>query len=188
MEIILVRHGKTTANQKRIYSNDDVRLSEEGKLELKKTAEILKKYKFDKVYLSELARTKESYDHLNIDMDFIKDSRINEFDFGVLKGHSYTKPEFSEIFDAWFKNPDYYRIPEGESLEDLFIRCKKFYNELLLNNEDVLLVSHNGPIRALISIALDAKDIYHRLVIDNASVSVIQVKEGYSLLKSFNMK
>ena len=56
--LILVRHGQSESNLKHIFCGQtDVKLTEKGHAQAKKTAEyIIKNYKIDKIYSSDLQR------------------------------------------------------------------------------------------------------------------------------------
>lgn len=57
-----------------------------------------------------------------------------------------THPEFWKNYFSFSKDV---RFPEGETGEEVKERQKDLLDELLQNNEDVLLISHEGYIRLL---------------------------------------
>ena len=61
IKLILVRHGKTTCNEKGVLSGlTDSVLSETGKLQSQKIADYLKYTNIDKIYTTPFKRTKET--------------------------------------------------------------------------------------------------------------------------------
>ena len=79
MDIIMIRHGETEDNVSKVFSRDDTKLSEIGKEQIKRTRELLKDFKFDKVYYSPLERTKETLGILGL--EGIPNTRDQFWDF-----------------------------------------------------------------------------------------------------------
>lgn len=189
MDIILIRHGETTANINRCFSEDNTVLTELGKEQMIKASSKLTKYSYDKIIISELNRTNESLNIMNLPYSKIEvDKRVNEFNFGVLKGYSVTNSQnkFDDIFNEWYKNPLNYIIPEGESQIMLLERVRSLYNELIENGESVLIITHDGVIRAFLCALFDTADIYFKLKSENGSITIIRHEDGYSRLYKYN--
>jgi 2,3-bisphosphoglycerate-dependent phosphoglycerate mutase len=104
-----------------------------------------------------------------IDIRIIEDSRINERDYGELKGKN--KQETMEIYgqEQFLKWRRGYkdRPPGGESLYDVEIRVKDFLEATLKPalkaGEDVLIVAHGNSLRALVKIldSISDEDVIH---------------------------
>ncbi|MCL5432941.1 MAG: histidine phosphatase family protein, partial [Patescibacteria group bacterium] len=59
--LILVRHGESEWNAKGLWTGlTDISLSENGRMEAKRCADLLKNNKIDKAYTSPLSRSKET--------------------------------------------------------------------------------------------------------------------------------
>ncbi len=92
MKIIIVRHGESLGNLKKIVSSTlpGVDLSDNGVEQVKQTgAEISSKYSFDKVYASPFMRTMHTAEILNSFIqkeNIIPDLRIGEMFFGLYDG------------------------------------------------------------------------------------------------------
>ena len=89
MDIILIRHGETEANIKKVFSTLDVKLSDRGKEQILKSKEYIQSLNFDKVYVSPLDRAVETMKLLDLNGQ-IEDS-IKEISFGILEGKSYVE-------------------------------------------------------------------------------------------------
>ena len=92
IKLILVRHGKTTSNEKGVLSGlTDSALSETGKLQSQKIADYLKYTNIDKIYTTPFKRTKETIEKLaetkNIKVE--ESSQLNEINFGDFEGLSF---------------------------------------------------------------------------------------------------
>lgn len=189
MDIILVRHGETEDNIKLIFSNNDTRLTEQGIMQMKNTAVNLKKYEYSKVIISEYFRTKQSLDCMNLgNVDCVIDKRVNEFNFGVLKGASINgaQEKYKSVFSDWYKDPHNFVLPNGESQKMLLERVSALYDELIRKNESVLIITHDGVIRSFICALFETKEIYFKLKSDNGSISIIRHEDGYSRLYKYN--
>ena len=94
--IIIIRHGKTTANQLGLFTGwEDVPLAAEGRAEAKKAGELLRRHgiELDVVYTSWLSRAIETAWMVLTELDslwipLVKSWRLNERHYGQLTGLS----------------------------------------------------------------------------------------------------
>lgn len=170
MRIILVRHGKTVANEKGVFESETLgELSETGKEQVKKLALRLKDEKIDCIYSSPIMRAaltaKEiAKFHLKTPFVFVEDLREGE-----------TKGFEGKLYSAI---PDWNNPPKGvESNEDLKKRAKRLIDKIYKKhqNDTILLVGHNGINRFLIHIITGQKreDIKQH----NTAVSIFEINE-----------
>lgn len=145
MELYIVRHGKTYWNeQKRTQGHVHNRLCKDGIEASKNTALKLKDVKFDYIFCSPLLRAKQTAKIINKyhNNKIIKDSRLIDIDQGYFTGVYYEKlsPELAQI--KLNKDKRY----GMESLHELYLRIKNFYDDLLknYNNKKILIVTHSG--------------------------------------------
>lgn len=157
MKIVLVRHGETEGNAKGLYEGKkEVSINENGRNQSKKLGNLLKDYKFFKVYCSPQKRCKET---LNIIMEtldckpeFIKyKDELKEIDFGLWEGLSYKEIErlFPRQWESFIKDYRGFSFPEGESFIDFYKRATEILN--LLEEGSYLILTHGGVIRAVLS-------------------------------------
>lgn len=65
MNVYLVRHGETEHNKrKNFYGKLDVGLNEKGEKQSYKVGELLKDVKFNKIYISDRKRTRETAERI----------------------------------------------------------------------------------------------------------------------------
>lgn len=150
--LILLRHGQTDWNLTRRYQGlTDIPLNTTGEEQAKKANELLKPYHIDVVYCSDLDRAKTTarlalkgifpYDQIHFDR------RMRERSFGAYEGGPYDKeflpPEYRAGMEA---DPENFKFPEGESLNELEKRAHEFYDEIIRKhpNETVLLIAHGS--------------------------------------------
>lgn len=145
MTIYLIRHGKTEANEKRLYcGRTDLPLSEKGKEELFRIHYEIKNARF---LTSGMKRTNETLRILFGDVPFEEDSRFQEVDFGSFEMHSYEQLKNMTEYQTWCTGDNEANIPpNGESGLHMKQRVMEAFSEI---KEDTVLVCHGGVIAAI---------------------------------------
>lgn len=181
MNLYFVRHGETEHNKNKCYyGRTNISITETGIIQSKKVLEILKDINFNKVYLSDMKRAEETADIItnNRGYNTIKDSRINERDFGVFEGKNYD--EIRELYpDEWklwcedWKNTS---PPKGESCVEVYSRVKDFMDDILKSNEEnILIVTHSGVIRSVYCYVLGSNiDFFWKFGSKNGDITVLK--------------
>ena len=159
-KLVCVRHGQSLWNKENKFTGwVDIDLSEQGKEEAKKAAELLKEYKFDMVFTSVLKR---AINTANIILEsnsskptILRDKALNERHYGELQG--LNKAEIGEKVGAeqlhiWRRSYDV-APPEGESLKDTQDRVIPYFESEILpmikSGKNVLISAHGNSLRAL---------------------------------------
>lgn len=142
IEIVLVRHGETKENVKRLcQGQSEGTLTENGVKQNELLAEKLKEFLFETIYTSPLNRaekTAKQISKFHANTPFVIDDRLKELNFGVLQGKPF--PKGASPFDAAF---------QGESFEEIKNRVKSFV-DFIKNKHDncaILVVSHGVTIK-----------------------------------------
>lgn len=133
MEIHIIRHGKTTANEKRLYCGQtDLPLSESGAEEIL----LLKNqiiYPFaDMFFTSGLLRTEQTLDIIygNVSRRAVPD--IAEYKFGLFEMKSYDELKEREDYQAWITDTTGdFQCPDGESKNQFENRVKNGYDRII---------------------------------------------------------
>jgi alpha-ribazole phosphatase len=179
---ILIRHGETIWNREsRYHGQSDIPLNEEGKKQAKKLSERLKDEKIDIVYSSDLQRAFETAKliakpHL-LDVNTVKEMR--ELSLGIWEGFTLEEiqQKWPREYAQWRENPHYVRPPGGETICELCNRVAVFLRKIAHNNKEknVAIVTHAGPIRALLSVILGLeKEKFWKFKISNTSLTVLE--------------
>jgi len=184
MDIVFVRHGKTKLNDLGCFiGNTDCDISEEGLKQAEKLKSYLGKISFDGVYVSPLKRAVQTAEVLI--KKYTLDDRLREMNFGVFEELSYEEIEqmYPDYLREW--NEDYrkYRIPEGESLEDVFNRVEDFLDDIKNRHERVLVVTHGGIIRCALSLVLSSRELFYKFKVDHGSVSIVEFDGDFGFIK-----
>ena len=144
MTIYLIRHGKTEANERRLYcGSTDLSLSNAGKAELKNLHYEIKNVRF---LTSGMKRTNETLQILFGDVPFEMESRFREVNFGIFEMRSYEDLKDTPPYQAWITGDNETNIPpQGESGTQMKQRVLAALSEI---REDTCVITHGGVIAA----------------------------------------
>jgi len=181
-KIIFVRHGMTDFPKDRLYCDDreDPVLNEHGVKQAQMAANMLADEQVDFIFSSPLKRammTAEAIAGKNR-LRLQTNSDLKERPFGIWDGMYFAAIErdFPGEYQAWKKNPDIF-VPEGgESIHALLARVKKAVDDIVLRHhgKTVVIVTHVGPIRVMVSHSLNMPlQGYRQLTIDYGSLTRI---------------
>jgi probable phosphoglycerate mutase len=193
---ILVRHGETAANREMRYigSRDDA-LTEQGRQQAQQLAAALLPLPITAIYASPRRRTRDTAQPLaeQLGLPIVVADELREQAFGAWEGMrraevlSYSS-EFAAQLHAWESDP-HAAPPGGESIAAMTARVVAFAEGMHQRHagQTVMLVSHVGPIKALIAVTLDASPaVVQRMFLDPATISVIDWSDTKRFLRLFN--
>ena len=145
MNVYLIRHGKTEANERRLYcGSTDLSLSESGAQELRSIAYDIQNVRF---LTSGMKRTNETLRILFGDVPYEEDCRFREVDFGAFEMHSYEELKDLPEYIAWCTGDNEANVPpQGESGMQMKQRVLEAFCEI---RKDTVLVCHGGVIAAI---------------------------------------
>ncbi len=194
IKLILVRHGTTICNEGGALSGlTDSKLSGKGKLQAIKIAQYLKDENIDKIYTTPFSRTKETVKELaeikNIQIE--ETNQLNEINFGDFEGLPFNaiKEKWPEEVEKMINKGFEYKYPNGESLVDTFTRVRSEVKKIISENDNstVLICSHGGTIRNIISYLLCDDYKHHwNFRIDNGSITEIEVENNFAVINKLN--
>lgn len=210
--IYFVRHAETYLNfYERLQGWSNAPLTSKGKLDARRSGKGIKDVKFDAVYTSDLARTRETAELIlneneatDPNMEIIAMPEFREKFFGFFEGEygdiahkeiaehlGYEKVDkmmtsISEIklMNA-YKELDPY--DDAEDFMEFWLRLEKGMLKLINRHRDtgdtILLVAHGGTIQSILNnLVLDLDDSSSLL---NASVSVSYYEDGLYHLEQY---
>jgi alpha-ribazole phosphatase len=158
----LVRHGATLWNsEQRFCGHSDIALSEQGNEQARWLTEFLRAVPIGTIYASDLLRARQtadviaqSHQHVSIQTS----DAWRELNFGAWEGLTYA--QIAERFPdqlAFFTDPLNASPPAGEAFSNLLQRVQTAFLALVHEaanqtdqHRDIVLVSHGGPLRALL--------------------------------------
>ena len=190
MKVYLIRHGQSETNLSgKRAGQSDVKLTEQGYKDALEARRKLLGIKFGRVFSSDLSRALETARTALPGVEPEKVSDIREIDVGKIAGH--TEAECVEMFgDLWTENyPKHnYAAFGGENIPMLKERVYRFmrFLETIENCENVAVFAHGGSIRSMLCYAFQADKEWNRFHTGNCGVSVLEYKDGYWSVWSFN--
>jgi 2,3-bisphosphoglycerate-dependent phosphoglycerate mutase len=161
-KLILVRHGKSEWNKIGLWTGQtDVELAPEGHEEAEKAGQLLFDIEIHRAHTSALKRTHQTLEGIlrslnRTDLNYQQTAFLNERHYGIHQGKNkweikeqIGEDEFTKIRRSWD-----HKIPEGETLKDVYDRVVPYYENNILpdlrSEMNVLVVAHGNSLRALI--------------------------------------
>lgn len=193
MRLIIVRHGHTDALEQGIVQGHRFgKLNQRGEEQAERVAKRLAKEPIDVVYSSDLDRAKATTAHIiayHPGVPVHYDPALRERSSGTYEGQAREK--FMTAQDQSGVHWHHWRPEGGESLEDLFARVKHWFIGLAGQHRGqiVLIVSHGGAIRSLLSLLFDGPEFKVNAAFshDNTGVTMVDVRDpSQPLLQQLN--
>lgn len=188
MEIYIIRHGETNWNvEGKIQGQTNSSLTQKGIDQARLTAEKLKNIFFTAMYSSDLERARKTAEMLasrHSRLEINEDVRLRERKFGYLEGigHEEFKTNHPDIYAKFRSNDPEYRIPEGESKNDLARRATDFFNDLVkrhAKDETMLVVTHGGIIDVFVRFILGIPyGSTRNFSLRNAAINIVQYNDN----------
>ena len=195
-QIIFLRHGQAKNNTERILSGrtPGVPLTDKGITQAQQTAELLEHMNISAIYSSPIQRAKHTAEivgkHNSIDVTI--DDRLIELDMG-----KFTNVPYDEIFTSHgnvfmkFYNGELEIAHNGvETFGDVKKRVASIVEEVIEKHpdENVVLVTHMDPIKAMLSTIVDLSPTnLFELIIANASLNLFREKDRKFSLSGINV-
>jgi probable phosphoglycerate mutase len=189
--IIFLRHGQAKNNIERILSGrtPGIPLTEKGIDQAEKAAKFLKHMNISAIYSSPIERARHTAEIVgqHNSLDVIIDDRLIELDMGKFTGVPY-----DEIFTSHgnvfmkFYNGELEIAHNGvETFSEVKKRILGIVDHVLENHPDqnVVLVTHMDPIKAMLSTVVDlTPENLFELIIANASLNIFrEYKRKFSI-------
>ena len=152
---ILLRHGRTRANDEYIYcGSTDLPLSEQGRaaLEQQRRQGGYPSLEGFRVYTSGMKRTEETLAVLYGDIAHDPAPDMREVDFGIFELHSYEELKDTEPYRKWCDGDNERNVPPGgESGAAMAGRVLRCFAALCAEEGDFCVITHGGPIACLMA-------------------------------------
>ena len=195
-QIIFLRHGQAKNNTERILAGrtEGVPLTDTGIKQAEHTAQLLADMNISAIYSSPIERAKHTAEiagkHNSLDVTI--DDRLNELDMGKFTGMPY-----DEIFKSHgnvfmkFYNGELEIAHNGvETFPDVKKRILGIVDHIIEKHpdENVLLVTHMDPIKAMLSTVIDLSPTnLFELIIANASLNIFREKDRKFSISGLNV-
>ncbi len=194
--IIFLRHGQATNNTKRILAGrtPGVPLTKTGIKQAKNIAKYLKPLNISKIYTSPVERAQKTAEIVakHNSVDYTIDNRLIEIDMGKFTGKPYDEIIASNgnVFLKFYQGETEIAHNGVETFAEVKKRVLDIIDFVTKEhpNQNVLLVTHMDPIKAMLSTVLDLKpQSLFELIIANASLTIIDQEQGKFSLSGINV-
>jgi alpha-ribazole phosphatase/probable phosphoglycerate mutase len=192
--LVLIRHADPSDDVRgRCFGSLDVPLAPRGERRARHVAAMLRRLPIAAVYSSpsrralETARPVAAVQRLTP----VEQDDISEINFGILEGLTFDEiaTAHQRLFQSWMRTPTDVRFPAGESYAELRRRVLAAVVTLRAahRGETFAVVSHGGPIRAILADVLQLPDdAVFRLDLRYGGVSIVDWIRDTPLVRLVN--
>jgi len=185
--IYVVRHAEARGNLDRIFHGQtDSDVTEKGLLQLEALAGYFKDIHLDAIYSSDLKRALTTAQYVNkyAGLEIHTDPRLREIHGGLWENVHFDElpVRFPESFRTWEQQPHLHKMPQGESMNDVYRRMVEAVTDIANahRGQDVAIVSHGAAIRTLrvFALGLPLSRLNDMLWCENTAVTIIDFDEN----------
>jgi len=195
--LVFIRHAHSTANDAGILSGQlpGISLSKKGKKQAELLVDRLGSSHFDSIRVSPMQRCEETIapwlksGYSRGLKSYEIDEALIEVDYGTWSGRKLSSLSREKMWKIIQEKPSAVQFPEGERIKAM---QKRALGSILQALEDKkngthLFVSHGDVLKAVVASLLKIRlDDFQSLVIDPASVTIIDFDGSKSRLLAFN--
>ncbi len=185
-QIIFLRHGQAKNNTERILAGrtEGVPLTDTGIKQAEHTAQLLEQMNISTIYSSPIQRAKHTAEIVgkHNSLDITIDDRLIELDMGKFTGMPYDKifNSHGNVFMKFYNGELEIAHNGVETFSDVKKRILGIVDHIIEKHpdENVLLVTHMDPIKAMLSTVIDLSPInLYELSLPNASLALFREKD-----------
>lgn len=188
----LVRHAVTEHTGKRLSGwMEGISLTDEGRTQAEAVAESLADTSFEAIYSSPIARTLETAkvvaDRHELRVQTRRD--LGEVEYGGWTNRPLRSLMRTKLWTTVQRWPSAARFPEGESLREVQVRVLAEIEKIAEKHPKgkVCCVSHGDVIKLIVAHYMGVHiDLFQRIVIAPASISVVSLSERGPMILSLN--
>lgn len=193
--IIFLRHGQAKNNTERILAGrtPGVSLTETGVKQAKSIARYLKPLEISTIYTSPIERALTTAEIIakHNSVEYKIDNRLIEIDMGKFTGMPYDEifATHGNVFLKFYEGETEIAHNGVETFTEVKKRVLDMVDYVIKEHpsENVLLVTHMDPIKAITSTILDLKpQSLFELIIANGSLTIINEEQGKLSISAIN--
>ena len=195
-QIIFLRHGQAKNNTERILAGrtEGVPLTDIGIKQAEHTAELLKHMNVSAIYSSPIQRAKHTAEIVGEynSLDVTIDDRLIELDMGKFTGVPYDEifSNHGNVFMKFYNGELEIAHNGVETFAEVKKRVLGIVDHVVEKHpdENVVLVTHMDPIKAMLSTIVDLSPTnLFELIIENASLNLFREKDRKFSLAGLNV-
>lgn len=193
--IIFLRHAQAKNNVERILAGrtKGIPLTQTGIQQAQKIATFLQPLKISTIYSSPIERALHTAEIVSnkLDLGCKIDERLTEIEMGSFSGMQYDEmfAKYGNVFLKFYQDNSLIQKNGVETFSSVKKRVLDMVNYCSKKHEgqNVLLVTHMDPIKAMISTILQPKpESLYELVIRNASLTIAKKEQNNYSLAAIN--
>ena len=195
-QIIFLRHGQAKNNTDRILAGrtEGVPLTDVGEQQAQHTAELLEHMNVSAIYSSPIQRAKHTAEivgkHNSLDVTI--DERLIELDMGKFTGMAYDEifNDHGNVFMKFYQGDLEIAHNGVETFDEVKKRVLGIVDHVLEKHpdENVVLVTHMDPIKAMLSTVVDLSPTnLFELIIANASLNLFRENKRKFSISGLNV-
>ena len=193
--IIFLRHGQADNNTKKILAgrSPGINLTTVGIEQAEQAGKMLKSLDSSAIYSSPIDRALQTAEIVgkHCDLKVKKDDRLLELDMGKFTMMPYNEifTKHGNVFLKFYQGSEEVSENGVETFSQVQSRITEMVDSVLNKHEDqnVVLVTHMDPIKAMIGKVLDLKpEVLFELIIANASLNIFTLGDQKFYLTAIN--
>lgn len=181
MKLYMIRHGESTANAEKKHAGwAQIPLTEKGREDAKLAGKLLHGIQFDRIWVSDLIRAKETLSLALPDAEATETPLLREIGVGELSGK--TIAECTELYGEPYlrEKVNYNFVPFGGENHEMHLdRVRRFADTVAKDGADtVAAFCHAGSIRCMLD---HVEGVFHKpkdTPVINGSVSIFEYADG----------
>ena len=191
---IMMRHGETAWNkQGRVMGRHPVELTDHGRAQVAATAQFALNMRPDLIVTSPLVRARQSAEILAAGLggvEILEEAAIAEVLYGRWEGMTYHELIDDEHYITYRKSPIEHPTPGGDTIPEVQARGVEAVMRTIEQHPGrrVIFVSHGDIVRTVLChfLKIELKH-FHRIRVDNAALSAIQIAGEFAEVKFLNL-
>lgn len=175
--VTLIRHFPTEGNRLKKY----IGWTDEPIISNLNT--VKKAGKVSQVFGSDLKRCRQTARLLFGNTPYIENTKLRECSFGLWEEKTYEELKNDAAYIAWLEDVERIAPPGGESLEQLEARVMDGFHEVVVHSDHAIVVTHGGPIRALLSKYINSSKSFWEWDVSHGSMYTLEWNDRQEALE-----
>lgn len=184
MKVYVIRHGESESNRDKKYTGwHDAPLTDKGREDAKKAAELLKNVRFDQIYASDLCRAMQTAREAIHRCTPQTSPLLREINVGRLADLPLSTLDSEERARLTACG---YADFGGESQAEFCERIRAFQKELeTLSCDNVAVFAHAGWMRGMLDLVLGIRHLRSTICCNNCTVAIFEYEDATWRLHSW---
>jgi alpha-ribazole phosphatase len=154
MDLYFLRHTTVAVDNDVCYGQTEIPVASSFLQEASDTMKLVPD-KMHAVYFSSPTRRCIQLAEFISKRPAMQDDRLSDLNFGSWERKKWEEIDEEEL-QKWMRDVVFHSVPEGESYEQLILRVKDFFEDIITKNYKTVVIStHASVIRAILSYVLE---------------------------------